>query len=76
MNSDKLRAVAMPFLMLGLAAIAFGFNTKNDIFLYTGIAGIAGGLAFLKASVWKKPKGSRSWRRTEEDLKNSASSQE
>lgn len=76
MNPDKLRAIAMPFLMLGLASIAFGFNTKNDMFLYAGIAGIAGGLAFLKASVWNTPKGSRAWRRDDDKIKGPASSQE
>jgi hypothetical protein len=76
MNSDKLRATAMPFLMLGLASIAFGVNTDNNMFLYMGIAGIAGGLAFLKASVWNKPKGSRAWRRSDEEIRGSSSRQE
>ena len=66
----------MPFLMLGLASIAFGFNTKNDLFLYAGIGGIAGGLAFLKASVWNTPKGSRAWRRSDEEIRGSSSTQE
>lgn len=66
----------MPFLMLGLAFVTLGFNTKKDIYIYIGIAGIAGGLAFLKASVWNRPKGSRAWRRREEEVKDPASPQE
>jgi hypothetical protein len=73
MNSDKFRAAAMPFLMLGLAFVTLGFNTKKNIYIYIGIAGLAAGLALLKASVWKKPKGSRAWRRSDEEIKDSSS---
>ncbi len=58
-NPDKLRMYALPFFMFGLALMAFGMNGKKDVFLYAGIGCILVGLAFLKASVWDKPKESR-----------------
>ncbi|HYF02185.1 MAG TPA: hypothetical protein VEC36_02330 [Patescibacteria group bacterium] len=65
-NPDKLRSIAMPFLMLGLALMTFGMNTKSKLSLWAGIAGVGGGIALLKASVWERPKESRRWKKEEE----------